>query len=576
MARRDIRCAHARLRRRAPSFPFGGCLAPVCIGYPPAVLPIVDVAAKLGLEPNDLVPYGHDKAKVRREALSGSSPGTLVLVSAITPTPAGEGKTSTTIGLCDAMAARGLSVCAALREPSLGPCFGIKGGGTGGGEAQLEPSADINLHFTGDFHAITSAHNLLAAIVDNHLHFGTEVGLDARRVRWKRVLDVSDRALRNVVSGVGGPSFGVPRESGFDITAASELMAILCLCEDAEDLRRRIDRILVGFTSERAPVFVSQLGATGAMMAILRDTLLPNLAQTKYGTPAFVHGGPFANIAHGCNSVTATRAALARADWCVTEAGFGFDLGGEKFFDIKCRAAGLDPAAVVLVGTARALKMHGGVAVTDLDAPDPEAVRRGLPNLARHVHSVRTFGKPAVVAVNRYASDTDDELAVIEAWCRDNGVAVAICDHFARGPQGAAGLVDPLLDAVKENAGPAKLMYSLDASIPEKIASIATGVYGASGVSFSSAARRTLEQVEALGYGDLPVCMAKTQSSLSDDPKLLGRPDGFEITVRDLEINAGAGFIVALTGQVLRMPGLPRRPQAEAIDLRQGVITGLR
>ncbi len=540
------------------------------------MLPIVDVAAKLGLAPEHLVPYGHDKAKVRPEAVRGSSPGTLVLVSAITPTPAGEGKTSTSIGLSDAMAARGLSVCAALREPSLGPCFGIKGGGTGGGEAQLEPSADINLHFTGDFHAITSAHNLLAAVVDNHLHFASEVRLDARRVRWKRVLDVSDRALRKVVSGVGGPTFGVPRESGFDITAASELMAILCLCEDAEDLRRRIDRILVGFTRAREPVFASQLGVSGSMMAILRDTLMPNLAQTKYGTPAFVHGGPFANIAHGCNSVIATRAALAQADWCITEAGFGFDLGGEKFFDIKCRSAGLDPAAVVLVGTARALKMHGGVAVADLDAADPDAVQRGLPNLARHVESVRTFGKPAVVAVNRYASDTDEELAVIEAWCRSNDVPVAICDHFARGPEGAAGLVDPLLEAVGQKAAPAKPLYELEAAIPEKIEAIAAGVYGASGVNLSSAAQKTLRQVEALGYDNLPVCMAKTQSSLSDDPKLRGRQEGFEITVRDLEINAGAGFIVALTGQVLRMPGLPSKPQAEAIDLVDGVITGLR
>lgn len=538
--------------------------------------PIVDVAAQLGLEPSSLIPYGHDKAKVLTKTLPASKPGTLVLVSAITPTPAGEGKTSTTIGLVDAMAARGLSVCAALREPSLGPCFGIKGGGTGGGEACLVPSADINLHFTGDFHAITSAHNLLAAVVDNHVHFASDVGLDGRRVRWKRVLDISDRALRNVVTGLGGATFGMPRESGFDITAASELMAILCLAEDADDLRRRIDAILVGFTRDREPVYVSQLGVTGSMMAILRDTLMPNLAQTKYGTPAIVHGGPFANIAHGCNSIIATRTAMSLADWCITEAGFGFDLGGEKFIDIKCRIAGLDPAAVVLVGTARALKMHGGVDVKELDKPDAEAVKRGLPNLARHAQSVRSFGKPVVVAVNRYLSDTDEELAVIEAWCKEQAIPVAVCDHFARGPEGAAGLVDALLEATKAPSKPIEPLYSLDASIPEKIEAIAKSVYGADSVTFSSAASKTLRQVERLGYGNLPVCMAKTQSSLSDDPTRRGRPEGFTITVRDLEINAGAGFIVALTGQVLRMPGLPRKPQAEAIDLVDGVITGLR
>ena len=544
--------------------------------YPSAVTPIVDVAAKLGLEPSHLIPYGHDKAKIRTKALPSAEPGKLILVSAITPTPAGEGKTSTSIGLSDAMAARGLSVCAALREPSLGPCFGIKGGGTGGGEACLVPSADINLHFTGDFHAITAAHNLLAAVVDNHLHFASDVGLDGRRVKWKRVLDVSDRALRNVVSGLGGATFGVPRESGFDITAASELMAILCLAEDADDLRRRIDGILVGFTRQREPVYARQLGVTGAMMAILRDALEPNLAQTKYGTPAVVHGGPFANIAHGCNSIIATRTALSLADWCVTEAGFGFDLGGEKFIDIKCRQAGLDPAAVVLVGTARALKMHGGVDVKALDEADTAAIERGLPNLARHVESVRSFGKPVVVAINRYASDTDEELAVIEAWCKANEVPVAICDHFARGPEGAAGLVDLLVEAAGTPSEPIAPVYPLDASVPEKIEAIATKIYGADGVTLSSTAQKTLKQIEALGFDTLPICMAKTQSSLSDDPKLRGRPEGFTITVRDFEINTGAGFIVALTGQVLRMPGLPRKPQAEAIDLVDGEITGLR
>lgn len=540
------------------------------------MLPISDVAAKLGLEPSALVPYGHDKAKIRTEALPEREPGTLVLVSAITPTPAGEGKTSTSIGLSDAMAARGLSVCAALREPSLGPCFGIKGGGTGGSESCLVPSADINLHFTGDFHALTSAHNLLAAVVDNHLHFGSDVGLDGRRTKWKRVLDVSDRALRNIVSGIGGATFGVPRESGFDITAASELMAILCLAEDAEDLRQRIDRILVGYTRDREPVTASQLGATGAMMAILRDTLMPNLAQTKYGTPAIVHGGPFANIAHGCNSIIATRAAMALADWCITEAGFGFDLGGEKFLDIKCRVADLDPKAVVLVGTARALKMHGGVDVKDLDTPNPDAVGKGIVNLARHVESVRSFGKPVVVAVNRYASDTEEELEVIKAWCAQQEVPVAICEHFMKGPEGASDLVDKLVEAAGTPSPKLEQVYPLDASIPEKVEAIAKRIYGADGVTFGAPAQRVLKQIDKYGWGNLPVCMAKTQSSLSDDPKLRGRPEGFTISVRDLEVNLGAGFIVALTGNVLRMPGLPRKPQAEAIDLVDGVITGLR
>ena len=540
------------------------------------MLSISDVAAKLGVQPSALVPFWHDKAKLRTEALPKKDPGTLVLVSAITPTQAGEGKTSTSIGLSDAMAARGLSVCAALREPSLGPCFGIKGGGTGGGESCLEPSADINLHFTGDFHALTSAHNLLAAVVDNHLHFESELGLDPRRMQWKRVLDVSDRALRNVVSGLGWASFGVPRESGFDITAASELMAILCLSEDADDLRRRIDRILVGYTAKREPVFASQVGATGAMMAILRDTLMPNLVQTKYGTPAIVHGGPFANIAHGCNSIIATRAALSLADWCITEAGFGFDLGGEKFLDIKCRVGKLDPKVVVLVGTARALKMHGGVAVSDLDTPNPAAVAEGIVNLGRHVESVRSFGKPVVVAINRYASDTAEELAVIQTWCAEQDVPVAICEHFMKGPSGASDLVDALLTAAEMPSRPLEPVYPLEAPVPEKIEAIAKRIYGADGVTFGASAERVLAQIEHHGWADLPVCMAKTQSSLSDDPAKRGRPEGFTIAVRDLEINLGAGFIVALTGEVLRMPGLPKRPQAEAIDLVNGVITGLR
>ncbi|HUH01371.1 MAG TPA: formate--tetrahydrofolate ligase [Kofleriaceae bacterium] len=546
--------------------------------------PISDVAARLGLDPDHLHPYGKHFAKVDAGAMevprSRPEPGRLVLVSAITPTPAGEGKTTTSIGLADALSQAGESVCLALREPSLGPCFGLKGGGTGGGRAQLAPADRINLHFTGDFHAITSAHNLLAAAIDNALHFDNEPGggldLEPRRMLWRRVIDMNDRALRNITVGLGGPAHGVPRQCGFDITAASELMAMLCLTTNVDDLHLRIERTLVGFTRTGKPVTAGQLGVTGAMLALLRDALLPNLAQTLEGTPALVHGGPFANIAHGCNSVLATRLGLHLADWVVTEAGFGFDLGAEKFFDIKCRSAGLDTAAVVLVATVRALKMHGGARLDQLGTPDPDAVRRGLPNLEKHIESIGHFGKTPIIAVNRFAQDAAEELAVLREFADQRGLALAMCEHFVHGGEGAAELAKHVVRLGREPHAPFRPLYELHMPVHEKIRQVAKQMYGASDVDFTKAAERDLAEIDRLGYGDLPVCVAKTQSSLSDDPKLRGRPHGFEVTVRNIQINAGAGFLVVLTGDILRMPGLPRKPQALAIDLIDGEITGLR
>jgi len=542
--------------------------------------PILRIAEKLGLSAEDLVPYGHDKAKIAGHALArartrANSPK-LVLVSAITPTPAGEGKTTTSIGLADALRRIGRSTAVVLREPSLGPCMGVKGGGTGGGKSRLEPSDDINLHFTGDFHAITSAHNLLAAATDNHLHFHSAVDLESRRVLWRRVLDMNDRSLRDITIGLGGQANGMPRETGFDITAASELMAMLCLAEDAEDLRVRIDRTLVGFDHEENPVLGKSIGVTGAMLALLRDALLPNLVQTGEGTPAIVHGGPFANIAHGCNSLIATRAGLAFADWVVTEAGFGFDLGAEKFFDIKCRAAGLDVDAVVLVATVRALKMHGGHPLDRIAEPDPAAVAAGLPNLDKHVDNIGLFGKTPVVALNRFATDTDEEIAVVREACERRGVAVAVCEHFTRGGEGAIDLANKVVEAANGRHVPFHPLYRLEDTVPDKIAAVASKMYGASDVAYTKQAERDLKTIERLGYGQLPVCIAKTQNSLSDDPKLRGRPRDFQVTVRALQPNAGAGFLVVLTGEILRMPGLPRTPSAERIDLREGVIVGLR
>ena len=541
------------------------------------MLPITDVAGQLDIRPDDLTLYGRYKAKVNLSVLEHTRPrGRLVLVSAITPTPAGEGKTTTTIGLGQAMRRRGRRVALALREPSLGPVFGVKGGGTGGGACQLVPMEDINLHFNGDFHAITSAHNLLAAMVDNHLHFRGSPALDARRVRWPRVLDMNDRALREVVLGLGGTGNGVPRQSGFDITAASEIMAILCLATGRDDLRRRIERILVGYTADGQPVTAADVKAPGAMMALLREAIVPNLVQSVEGTPAFVHGGPFANIAHGCNSILATRMALHHADWVFTEAGFGFDLGAEKFYDIKCRVAGLDTAAVVLVATVRALKMHGGVAKNVLAAPDPAAVERGLGNLEQHLAAVRAFGERPIVALNRFYADHPDEIAVVARYCAGAGVPFAESDHFMRGGEGALELAELVEAHAEPESVPYTPMYRLDEPLLAKLQQVARTIYGARDVVMSAQALKDLKEIERLGYGNLPVCVAKTQNSLSDDARRPGRPRDFEITVRGLQLNAGAGFIVVLTGDILRMPGLPERPQAEAIDLVGEEITGLR
>ena len=550
------------------------------LAYRAAMQPIADVAAKLGIPAELLLCYGDFAAKVDlaflERARARPEPARLILVSAITPTPAGEGKTTTTIGLADALARLGESVCIALREPSLGPCFGVKGGGTGGGRAALEPAERINLHFTGDFHAVTAAHNLLAAVIDNHLHHAGELDLEARNVVWPRVLDVNDRALREVVIGLGGRQHGIPRQSSFDITAASELMAMLCLASGFDDLRARIDRTLVGFDRARRPVTAGRLGATGALLALLRDALLPNLVQTREGTPALVHGGPFANIAHGCNSVVATRTALHAADWVVTESGFGFDLGAEKFYDIKCRSAGLDTAAVVLVASVRALKLHGGRPLAELDRPDPEAVMAGLPNLEKHIESIGHFGERPIVALNRFAKDSDDEIDVVLSACERRGLPCAVATHFVDGGAGALELARIVRSEAAVPSAPFRPLYDLADDVPSKIRTVARKMYGARDVAFTKAAERDLREVERLGYANLPVCIAKTQNSLSDDPLLRGRPHDFEVVVRGLQINAGAGFLVVLTGDILRMPGLPQVPQALAIDLRDGEIVGLR
>ncbi len=540
--------------------------------------PIHEVIGELGLPTEQVRLFGDDVAKVSPAALRKRRrrPGTgrLVLVSAITPTPAGEGKTTTSIGLAQGLARLGESTCLALREPSLGPSLGMKGGATGGGYSQVLPMERINLHFTGDFHAVTTAHNLLAALVDNHLYFGNALRIDPRRILWRRVMDMNDRALRDVIIGLGGSKQGVPRETGFDITAASEVMAVLCLAEDEEDLRARLDRILIGFTYDGEPVTAERLSGSGAMLALLRDALWPNLVQTLEGTPALVHGGPFANIAHGCNSVIATRMALHLADWAITEAGFGFDLGAEKFFHIKSRAAGLETAAVVLVATVRALKMHGGILRKALAAPDPAAVGRGLPNLDKHVENIRHFGLAPIVALNRFADDEEEEIAAVRERCEAAGVPFAVSDHHARGGEGALELAR----AVQAHADPARRftpLYDLGDAIPDKILAVARRMYGATGLELNRQARREIRDLERLGYAGLPVCIAKTPGSLSDDPKLRGRPEGFEVTVRSVQVNAGAGFLVVLTGDILRMPGLPRHPLAEQIGLVEGEIAGL-
>ncbi len=534
---------------------------------------ISSLAQELGIAPEHLHLFGNDKAKVSLAALAEkNSPGRLILVSAITPTPAGEGKTVTSIGLAQGLRQLGKKAALALRQPSMGPVFGRKGGATGGGKSTLQPAEEINLHFTGDFHAITSTHNLLAAVIDNQLHF-QQTRLSPAGVLWKRVLDVNDRALRRIELDTGGPDV---RAGGFDITAASEIMAILCLASSYEDLRARLDRIVVGFTDAGEPVTAKEFHITGSLMALLRDALLPNLVQSCEGVPAFIHGGPFANIAHGCNSVLATRLALAHADYAVTEAGFAFDLGGEKFLDIKCRQAGLHPDAIVLVATIRALKMHGGAALADLAAPDPLAVERGLDNLRQHVAAARSFLRPVTVAINQFPADTAEEIAVVRDFCAEEKIGCALSQVFAEGGPGGISLAETVLASLPETTPPLAPAYSLDAPVPDKLAAIAGRFYGAAGVDLTPQAAKRLQTFVQAGFGNLPVCMAKTQNSLSDDPKKLGRPRNFRITVRDFEIAAGAGFLVALTGQMLRMPALPRQPAATQIDLADsGHITGI-
>ncbi len=536
---------------------------------PSALRPIVEVARDLDVSPEYLEPYGRDKAKVHLDALnSGRKPGKLILVSAITPTPAGEGKTTTSIGLAQGMRRIGERVALALRQPSMGPVFGRKGGATGGGLSKVEPSDTINLQFTGDFHAITAANNLLAAAIDNRLYF-RDFDVDPTRILWKRALDVNDRALRRIVIGLGGRSQGIPRESGFDITAASEIMAVLCLSESLGDLRERLDRILVGYSNDGAPVTARAFGMTGSMTAILKDALLPNLVQTTESVPAFVHGGPFANIAHGCNSVLATRMAMATADYVLTEAGFAFDLGGEKFLDLKCRSAGLNPSAIVMVATIRALKMHGGVPLSEIARPDAKAVERGLCNLAAHLDAAAYFEKPMVVAINQFADDTPEEIAVVARFCEARGLPCSAADVFGKGGAGAVDLAEKVVVAASRPETPHKPLYPLDWPAEKKIERIVKAVYGGAGVNIQRDATQKLKKAAEHGYGELPVCMAKTADSISDDPKLRGRPTGFTVNVRDVEIAAGAGFLVILTGELRRMPGLPRRPAGERIDVNE-------
>jgi formate--tetrahydrofolate ligase len=538
--------------------------------------PIVEVAASLGIPREHLTLYGDDKAKISLSAFdSGRRPGKLILVSAITPTDAGEGKTTISIGLAQGLSRIGKKVCLAIREPSLGPTFGMKGGATGGGLARVVPEADINLHFTGDFHAVSAAHNLLAALLDNHIQHGDALGIDPRRVLWRRVIDMNDRSLRHVVIGLGGAMEGVPRETGFDITPASEVMAALCLAGNAEDLRARLSRMIVALTREKNPVTAADLKAVGSMMVLLKDALKPNLVQTLEGVPALVHGGPFANIAHGCNSVLATKLAMAWADYTVTEAGFGLDLGAEKFFDIKCVSAGLDTAAVVLVATVRALKLHGGVSRDALAVPDPAAVQRGLPNLEKHVESIRTFREGPVVALNRFASDTDEEIAVVRLACEKLRAPFVVADVFAKGGEGGTDLAEAVVEVAARDAGPFRPLYDLGDSPKVKLSKIAYQMYGATDVTWTREAEADLSLAKRFGYEFLPLCVAKTQKSLSDDPRLLGRPEDFSITVRGVILAAGAGYLVPLLGDIIRMPGLPAIPAAERIDLVDGRVVGL-
>ena len=539
---------------------------------------IVNVAAKLGIKEEDLELYGRYKAKISPSVLKGlkdKPDGKLILVTAISPTPAGEGKTTVTVGLTDGLNKIGKRACAALREPSLGPSFGMKGGAAGGGYAQVVPMEDINLHFTGDFHAITTAHNLCAAMLDNHIQQGNELNIDPRRIVFRRVLDINDRALRHIVIGLGGTANGVPRENGFDITVASEVMAVFCLSMDIMDLKERLGRMIIAYTYDNKPITVKDINAAGAMAALLKDAIKPNLAQTLENNPAFIHGGPFANIAHGCNSVQATRLGLKCADYLVTEAGFGADLGAEKFLDIKCRMAGLKPSAVVVVATVKALKMHGGLAKTELGHEDLGALEAGIPNLLKHIENIQQYGLPVVVAINRFTNDTDRELELVEKKCEELGASFALTEVWAKGGEGGKELARKVVEAC-EKPSDFKFIYEESMTPKEKINAIATKIYGADGVDFTPQAEKDLKLIHEVGKDNLLVCMAKTQYSLTDDPAIIGRPKGFRITVREVRLSAGAGFLVAITGTIMTMPGLPKRPAAFNIDVDEnGKISGL-
>lgn len=539
--------------------------------------PIIEIAAKLGIDPENVEPYGRFKAKLDIPGHSKlTSNGKLVLVTAINPTPAGEGKTTTSVGLADALNRTGRKTVLALREPSLGPCFGTKGGATGGGYAQVAPMADINLHFTGDFHAITAAHNLLAAMIDNHIHWGNALDIDVRRIVWRRVMDVNDRAMRKIVQSIGGVGNGFPRESGFDITVASEVMAIFCLATDISDLEQRLGQIVVGYTRGRQPVTARDLKADGAMTVLLADAIKPNLVQTLEGNPAILHGGPFANIAHGCNSVIATKTALSLGDYVVTEAGFGADLGAEKFFDIKCRQSGLAPSAVVIVATVRALKMNGGVSKANLATEDVDAVQRGSANLVRHIENIRQFGVPSVVAVNHFTTDTEAEIAIIEKVAAQHGCKAILCHHWADGGEGALALAHEVAALADSDAAQFAPIYDDHETLFDKMNIIATRIYRAAAAVADPGVLRQLADWEKAGYGHLPVCMAKTQYSFSTDPSSLGAPTGHVVTVREVRLSAGAGFVVAVCGEIMTMPGLPKVPAAEAIGIdANGAITGL-
>ena len=541
--------------------------------------PIVEVASKIGIPQESVLNYGNYKAKISLDfikSLEQKPDGKLILVTAMTPTPAGEGKTTTTVGLGDGLNAIGKKAIICLREPSLGPCFGMKGGAAGGGFSQVVPMEDINLHFTGDFHAIGAAHNLLSALIDNHIYWGNELGIDVRRITWKRVLDMNDRSLSEIVSSLGGPGNGYPRETGFDITVASEVMAILCLAQDLQDLERRLGNIVIGYTREKTPITASDLDANGAMTVLLKDALMPNLVQTLENNPAFVHGGPFANIAHGCNTVLATKTALKLADYVVTEAGFGADLGAEKFFDIKCRKAKLNPSAAVIVATIKAIKMHGGVAKEDLNKENLKAVEAGLANLGRHIKNIEKFGVPAVVAVNNFTSDTEAEFQIVKNYCEGLGVEAILCTHWENGSSGITALSQKVVSLTESNQKQFKYLYDDSESLWEKVNSIAKTIYGASEVVADKLIRDQFKNYEASGFGKFPICMAKTQYSFSTDPNLKGAPSGHVVAIREIRLSAGAEFIVVVTGDVMTMPGLPRIPAANSIKLDlQNEISGL-